>query len=219
MPPFLLSSSILSADFTRLGDQIHEAEQGGVDWIHCDILDGHFAPNISMGPVVVEACRRVTALPLDVHLMIENPDRYIEAFAAAGANVLSVHVEGNPHVYRTLQSIRALGCRPGIVLNPGTPAAAVSELLPLVDLVLVMSVNPGFSGQAFIPAVVGKIAEIRRMLNQIGSSAHVEVDGGMTAETLPQVVAAGADVIVAATAIFKHPQGIAAGIAALRQAA
>lgn len=219
MPPILLSSSILSADFTRLGDQIHEAEQGGVDWIHCDILDGHFAPNISMGPVVVEACRRVTALPLDVHLMIENPDRYIEAFAAAGANVLSVHVEGNPHVYRTLQSIRALGCRPGIVLNPGTPAAAVSELLPLVDLVLVMSVNPGFSGQAFIPAVVGKIAEIRRMLNQIGSSAHVEVDGGMTAETLPQVVAAGADVIVAATAIFKHPQGIAAGIAALRQAA
>lgn len=219
MPPFLLSSSILSADFTRLGDQIHEAEQGGVDWIHCDILDGHFAPNISMGPVVVEACRRVTALPLDVHLMIENPDRYIEAFAAAGANVLSVHVEGNPHVYRTLQSIRALGCRPGIVLNPGTPAAAVSELLPLVDLVLVMSVNPGFSGQAFIPAVVGKIAEIRRMLNQIGSSAHVEVDGGITAETLPQVVAAGADVIVAATAIFKHPQGIAAGIAALRQAA
>jgi ribulose-phosphate 3-epimerase len=189
-----------------------------VDWIHIDVMDGHFVPNISMGPVIVEACRRATALPLDVHLMIEKPERYIEDFIQAGANHVTVHIEGNPHILRTLQAIRALRASPGIVLNPGTPASSLEAVLPFVDMVLVMSVNPGFSGQKFIEITPRKIAQVRGMLDTIGSQAKIEVDGGITGDTLPRCLAAGANVFVASTAIFKHPGGIAAGVADLRRA-
>lgn len=217
MTQILLSSSILSSDFTRLGEQIREAEIAGVDWIHVDVMDGMFVPNISMGPFIVEACRRATALPLDVHLMIDRPERYIEDFISAGANRVTVHIENAPHVARTLQSIRELGAAPGIVINPGTPAASIEAVLELIDMVLVMSVNPGFSGQSFILNTPRKIAQVRAMLDAAGSQAYIEVDGGITAKTLPACAAAGANVFVAATAIFKHPRGIAAGIAELRQ--
>jgi len=213
---YYLSSSILSADFGCLADQIRQAEEGGVDWIHVDVMDGHFVPNITMGPFIVEAVRKLTRLPIDVHLMIEKPERYIQDFAEAGASHLSVHIEGNPHVYRTLEAIRSLGCRPGIVLNPGTPAVAISSVLPLVDLVLVMTVNPGYSGQSFIPTMVEKVAEVRRLIDQDLSPTWIQVDGGITPETLPLVINAGANAIVAATAIFKHPQGIVSGIQSLR---
>jgi len=214
----ILSTSILSADFARLGDEIHAVEQAGGDWIHIDVMDGHFVPNLTMGPFVVETCRRITRLPLDVHLMVKDPDRMIEWFAAAGASTLSVQIEACPNAYRTLEKIRALGCRPGIVLSPGTPAGAVSQVLHLVDLVLVMTVNPGYSGQTFLPSTLAKITQIRQMLAEIHSDALIEVDGGITSQTLPLVYQAGARIIVAATSVFKHPAGIAAGIAELRGA-
>lgn len=214
----ILSASILSADFSDLAVQIRQAEAAGIDWIHVDVMDGHFVPNITMGPFVVETCRRITRLPLDVHLMIEKPERYIEDFARAGANRLSVHVEGNPHVYRTLESIRGLGVSAGIVLNPGTPASAISALLPLVDQVLVMTVNPGFSGQVFIPATLSKIREVREMLDRINPVAQIQVDGGITDENIKSVYDAGARLIVTATSVFKYPQGIDAGVKALRNA-
>lgn len=212
----ILSASILSADFSNLQDQIRQAETAGVDWIHVDVMDGHFVPNISMGPFIVETCRRLTSLPLDVHLMIENPERYIEAFAHAGASSISVHIENSPHIHRTLQAIRGLGVKAGIVVNPGTPAAAISAVLSDVDMVLVMTVNPGFSGQAFIPGVLAKISEINTMIRQADLTVPIQVDGGITADTLPLAYAHGASIFVAATAIFKHPAGIAAGINALR---
>lgn len=212
----ILSTSILSADFAHLGDEIHAVEQAGGDWIHIDVMDGHFVPNLTMGPFIVETCRRISSLPLDVHLMVDNPDRMIEWFAEAGASTLSVQIEACPNIYRTLEKIRSLGCRPGIVLSPGTPAAAISQVLHLVDLVLVMTVNPGYSGQAFIPATLPKITQIRQMLAEAQSQALIEVDGGITSQNLPLVYQAGARVIVAATSIFKHPAGIAAGIAELR---
>jgi len=214
----ILSSSILSADFSHLEDQIHQAEAAGVDWIHVDVMDGHFVPNITMGPFIVETCRRITNLPLDVHLMIEDPERLIDAFAAAGAARLTIHIEGNPHVYRTLQAVRSLGVHPGIALNPGTPSGAISSVLPLVDHVLVMTVNPGFSGQSFIEDTLPKIAEVRSMLSKGNPNALIEVDGGITLETIKYAVRAGAKAIVAATSIFKHRDGIAAGIQALRGA-
>lgn len=214
--PFFLSASILSADFSELGSQIRQAELGGVDWIHVDVMDGHFVPNITMGPFIVAACRQITALPLDVHLMIEQPEKFIEDFALAGASRLSVHIEENPNVLRTVQAIRSLGVHPGIVLNPGTPASAVTAVLPFVDHVLVMTVNPGYSGQVFIPETVAKVAEVRRMLDQVNPSALIEVDGGISEETIQSVYTAGARAIVAATAVFKHPRGILAGIQALR---
>jgi len=214
----ILSTSILSADFARLGDEIHAVEQAGGDWIHIDVMDGHFVPNLTMGPFVFETCRRITRLPLDVHLMVKDPDRMIEWFAAAGASTLSVQIEACPNAYRTLEKIRALGCRPGIVLSPGTPAVAVSQVLHLVDLVLVMTVNPGYSGQTFLPSTLAKITQIRQMLAEIHSDALIEVDGGITSQTLPLVYQAGARIIVAATSVFKHPAGIAAGIAELRGA-
>lgn len=216
MNKVVLSASILSSDFTRLGEQIREAEAGGVDWIHVDVMDGHFAPNITMGPFIVEACRRATALPLDVHLMIEKPERYLEAFAQAGASYLSVHVETCPHLYRTLQHIRELGVHPSAVINPGTPAASLAPVLHLVDMVLVMTVNPGFSSQQFIPEALPKVTQVRDMLRKARLAAHVEVDGGISTETLPLAHKAGADVFVSATSIFKHPQGIADGIRLLR---
>jgi ribulose-phosphate 3-epimerase len=215
----LISTSILSADFAILAEQIQSAEQGGVDWIHVDVMDGQFVPNISMGPFVVETVRRITRLPIDVHLMIENPERHIKAFADAGADHISIHIENNPNVHRTLQELRELGVHPGIVLNPGTPATSISAVIDGVDMVLVMTVNPGFSGQKFLHHTISKVAEVKSMLESHRSTALIEVDGGITEETLPFVYRAGARVIVAATAIFKYPQGIAAGVQALRRAA
>jgi len=213
---YLISASILSADFTRLGDQIREAERAGTDWIHVDVMDGHFVPNLSMGPVIVEACRRVTQLPLDVHLMVESPEILLPAFAQAGATNLTVHVETCPHLHHTIQTIHELGCKAGVVLNPSTPAYLVEPILPLVDLVLVLSVNPGYSGQNFLPEVLPKISTLRRELDKINPRAWLEVDGGINAETLPLVRDAGANVFVAAHAIFDYPQGIRSGIRLLR---
>jgi ribulose-phosphate 3-epimerase len=212
----LLSSSILSADFAHLADQIHAAEAAGVDWIHIDVMDGSFVPVITMGSFIVETCHRITHLPLDVHLMIVDPEKHIETFARAGAAYLSVQVEACNHIYRTLQAIRAAGCRPGVVLNPGTPASSISEVLHLVDYVLLMTVNPGASGQTFIHEALPKVRLVETMLASAGSQAKIEVDGGITTETLPLAYAAGARLFVAATAIFKHPQGIQAGVQALR---
>jgi ribulose-phosphate 3-epimerase len=217
--PVFIAPSILSADFSRLGEQITECETAGVDWIHIDVIDGHFAPNLTMGPVVVEACRKVTELPLDVHLMIEQPERLFEAFVNAGADHLTVHVETCPQLYRTLQHIRSLGVKAGVTLNPATPAVMIESVLHLVDIVLVMTVNPGFSGQEFIPQMLPKIAQIRKGLDAIGSNARLEIDGGAAEKTLPSLLAAGADTFVAGNAVFKHPAGIAGGVAALRKAA
>lgn len=218
MPDFYISASILSADFTCLADQVRAAEKAGTDWFHIDVMDGIFVPNISMGPMIVDAVRRVTTLPLDVHLMIDRPERYLEDFASAGANKITVHIENALHIHRTVEAIRALKVSPGIVLNPGTPAAALQAILPFVDMVLVMSVNPGFGGQKFIQQTTGKVAEIRNMLDAIGSKAIIQVDGGINHETLPGCYQSGARAFVAGNALFKHPQGIAAGVSALRQA-
>jgi len=214
----ILAPSILSADFTRLGEELTECESAGADWIHVDVMDGHFVPNITMGPFIVEACRRVTKLPLDVHLMIEKPERHIEAFAKAGASNITVHVEACPHIHRTLQQIKSLGCKAGVALNPGTPSAAIDSILDEVDLVLVMSVNPGYSGQKFISSTVEKAGDIRNKLDALNSSAWLEVDGGIDTETLPKMLVAGATAFVAATAVFKHPNGATAGIKALQSA-
>ena len=214
--PYLISASILSADFTRLGEQIHEAEKGGTDWIHVDVMDGHFVPNLTMGPFIVEACRRATQLPLDVHLMIEKPENLLEAYAKAGASNLTVHVETCPNLHRTLQTIRELGCKAGVVINPGTPASLVEPILHMVDLVLVLSVNPGYSGQTFLPEVLPKVTAIRRLLEQANPAAYLEMDGGINSDTLPRSIAAGANVFVAAHAIFDNPGGIAAGIKQLK---
>ena len=218
MSQITISSSILSADFARLGEQIQAAEAAGVDWIHIDVMDGHFVPNLTMGPFVVETVNRITQLPLDVHLMIDNPAALIPAFAKAGADILSIQVESTPHIYRVLQQVRELGCRPAVVLNPGTPASTIAPVLPLVDMVLLMTVNPGYSGQEFIPDVVGKIAEVQSLIQGCGSRALIQVDGGITPETLPPTYRAGARVFVAATTIFKNPSGIEAGIRGLRAA-
>jgi len=192
-------------------------EAVGVDWLHVDVMDGHFAPNITMGPFLVATFKRATSLPLDVHLMIDEPERYLEAFAKAGASNLTVHVEACPHLADTLRQIKSLGCSAGVTLNPATPVSDIEPFLPLADLVLVMSVNPGFSGQAFMPETVSKVAQIRKKLDEIHSSAYLEVDGGITAETLPLMKNAGADTFVAATAIFKNPMGIEAGVNSLRE--
>ncbi len=218
MTHFILAPSILSADFTRLGEQLRQCEDAGADWIHIDVMDGDFVPNITIGPFIVEACKRATRLPLDVHLMISQPERYLSAFAQAGADRLTVHVETCPHLHRTLQHIASLGVKPGVTLNPATPALTLQHVLPLVDLVLVMTVNPGFGGQRFISEMLPKIAEIRRMLDAIGSPAWLQVDGGISAQTLPAVRQAGANAFVAGNAVFNHPGGLAEGMRALRQA-
>lgn len=214
--PHIIAPSILSADFTRLGAEIAACESAGADWLHIDVMDGHFVPNLTMGPFIVEHCKRATKLPLDVHLMIEKPEQHLEAFAKAGASILTVHVETCPHLHRTLEFIKSLGCKAGVTLNPGTPIAALESVLHLADLVLVMSVNPGFSGGKFVPESFARVAEVRKRLDALGSSAWLEVDGGVNAENLPRLKEAGATAFVAATAVFKHPQGVAAGIQALR---
>ena len=216
MTKHLFAPSILSADFTRLAEEIAACESAGADWIHVDVMDGHFVPNITMGPFIVEACKRVTKLPLDVHLMIEKPERHLEAFAKAGASGLTVHVEACPHLHRTLQHIKSFGCKAGVALNPGTPSGAIEAVLTEIDLVLVMSVNPGYSGQQFIPESIAKVRDIRKKLDVLKSPAWLEVDGGIDVETLPAMKEAGATVFVAGNAVFKHPQGTKAGISALR---
>lgn len=215
---FMIAPSILSSDFLNLGDVLQTCQSAGADWIHIDVMDGQFVPNLTMGPFIVRHCRRGTDLPLDVHLMVETPENLLEAFAAAGASHLTVHVETCPHLHRTLEDIKSLGCKAGVTLNPGTPASSIFPVLPFVDLVLVMSVDPGFSGGTYIPEMVSKVAEIRRRLDEIGSPAWLEVDGGISPETLPAMKAAGATAFVSATSVFKHPGGIAAGIASLREA-
>jgi len=216
MTKHILAPSILAADFTKLGEEIRAAESAGADWIHVDVMDGRFVPNISMGQFIVEACRRVTQLPLDVHLMIEKPEEHLETFAKAGASRLTVHVETCPHIHRTLQFIKSLGCEAGVTLNPGTAVGAIEPVLGEADLVLVMSVNPGFGGQEFIPESYARITEIRKKLDVLGSSAWLEVDGGVSEETIAQLKEAGATAFVAGTSVFKHPQGIEAGVRALR---
>lgn len=216
--PVKIAPSILAADFARLGSQVAEAEAAGADWIHIDVMDGRFVPNITIGPLVVEAVRRSTRLPLDAHLMIVEPEKYIEAFVAAGADRLTVHTETCPHLHRTLQQIRDAGARPGVVINPATPLSAIEEIVTDVDLILIMSVNPGFGAQKFIEASVGRIARARQLLDRAGSRAEIEVDGGIDIHTTPRVVAAGATVLVAGNAIFRQPDGVAAAIRALRQA-
>ncbi len=218
MTDYLLAPSILAADFANLGEALRQAEAAGADWIHVDVMDGHFVPNLTMGPVVVKACRRVTELPLDIHLMVTAPERLLEAFADAGADSLTVHVEATYHLHRTLTAIHDLGLRAGVALNPGTPALAVSEVLHLADLLLVMTVNPGYAGQAFLPEVLPKVETLARWRRERNLRARLQVDGGITPETAPLAARAGADVFVAASAIFGHPQGIVAGVRALREA-
>jgi ribulose-phosphate 3-epimerase len=199
-----IAPSILSADFAILGEQVRALERGGADLIHVDVMDGHFVPNITIGVPVVQSLKRVATAPLDVHLMISDPDRYIDAFARAGAAMLSVHVEVLPHLHRTVHAIQALGVKAGVVLNPSTPAAAISEVAGDVDFVLVMSVNPGFGGQSFIARSTSKVAEVRALLDRSGNtSAPIEIDGGIDLDTAPRVVAAGARILVAGSAIFR----------------
>lgn len=217
MDKFIISASILSCDFGHLADQIHQCQESGVDWIHIDVMDGVFVPNITMGPFIVETCQRLTNMPLDVHLMIEKPERHIENFAKAGANFLTVHFEDAPNIYRTLQSIKGFGINAGIAINPGTPASQIEAVASLVDLVLVMTVNPGFSGQEFIPAAAEKVKQVRKILDRASSNAVIQVDGGISSSNLAKVYQAGARSFVAATAIFKSPLGIAGGVKALRE--
>jgi ribulose-phosphate 3-epimerase len=213
-----LAPSILSADFARLGEQIDEVARAGADYIHVDVMDGHFVPNITIGAPVVASIRPITSLPLDVHLMIEHPERYISEFAHAGADIITVHVEACPHLHKTIRLIKELGARAGVSLNPATPLGAVEEFLPHVDLVLIMSVNPGFGGQSFIPETLPRIASMHKMLDDRKLSVELEVDGGITADNAPEIVKAGATVLVAGNSVFKAKEGISRALRRLREA-
>jgi ribulose-phosphate 3-epimerase len=221
MNELIIAPSILSADFARLGEQVRQAVEAGARYIHVDVMDGHFVPNITIGPLVVKALRPlVTELNavLDVHLMIANPDRYIVDFAEAGADIITVHVEACPHLHRTIQAIHEQGIKAGVTLNPATPLVTLEEILPDVELVLIMSVNPGFGGQSYIPASTDKIRRLRQMLDAIGSTADLEVDGGIKPHNAAEIVAAGANVLVAGSAVFNDKQPIAQNMAAFREA-
>jgi ribulose-phosphate 3-epimerase len=218
MAEIKIAPSILSADFARLGEQVREAEEAGADWVHVDVMDGHFVPNLTIGPLVVEALRPVTGLPLDVHLMIEHPDRFIADFARAGADWITVQVEACPHLHRTVQLIKEQGAKAGVTLNPATSLDTLREILPDADLVLVMSVNPGFGGQSYIPGSTPKIRRLRALLDEIGSTAELEVDGGIKAANARRVVEAGATVLVAGSAVFGGPRSVAENIAEIRAA-
>lgn len=213
-----ISPSILSADLNNLGAGLRACEEGGADYIHIDVMDGSFVPNITFGPDIVKACKRATSLPLDVHLMIVEPEKHIQSFIEAGADIVTVHYEACPHIHRVLQSIREMGARAGITYNPGTAVGSLSLLADMVDLVLIMSVNPGFGGQKYIPVCLEKIRQVRQILDKAGSDAMIQVDGGIAAGTILENYQAGARNFVAGTAVFKHPEGIAAGIQALREA-
>ena len=213
-----LAPSILSADFARLGEQVAEVTRAGADYIHVDVMDGHFVPNITIGAPVVAAIRPLTSLPLDVHLMIEHPERYISEFVHAGADIITVHVEASPHLHGTIELIKKLGAKAGVSLNPPTPLSAVEEFLHHVDLVLIMSVNPGFGGQPFIPETLPRIASMRKILDDRGLSAELEVDGGINADNAPDIVKAGANVLVAGNSVFRAEEGISEAIQRLREA-
>ena len=214
----IIAPSILAADLNHLGEQVKSAVAGGADWIHVDVMDGRFVPNISFGPNAVKAVRRVTDLPIDVHLMIVEPEKHLQAFADAGTNHITVHYETCPHIHRTLQRIREMGMSPGIVINPGTPINVLSELTNDFDSVLIMTVNPGFGGQSFIPSMYDKIRRTRALLEKSGSKAEIQVDGGISSETIKACYEAGATNFIAGSAIFRHEDGVAAGITALRTA-
>jgi ribulose-phosphate 3-epimerase len=217
--PIKLAPSILSADFARLGAHVQEAEAAGADRVHVDVMDGHFVPNISIGPLVVRCLRQVTRLPLECHLMISDPDAFIDEFVKAGADTISVHPEGAIHLHRTIHRVKAHGKRVGVVLNPATPACVLEEVLPDLDLVLVMTVNPGFGGQKFIESTLPKIRRVREMIDRVRPGCDLEVDGGIDASTAPRAVEAGARVLVAGSAIFSAPDGVAAASARLHAAA
>ncbi|MBT3327673.1 MAG: ribulose-phosphate 3-epimerase [Gemmatimonadales bacterium] len=214
-----IAPSILSADFSRLGEEIQAVEAGGADWIHVDVMDGHFVPNITIGPVVTAGARRATDLPLDVHLMISNPDDYVDDFVKAGADWVTVHAEACTHLHRTLARIGELGAKAGVALNPATPLSAIEDVVEHLDLLLIMSVNPGFGGQSYIPRSSDKLRRARAMLDAAGSSAELQVDGGVGLSNIAEVAATGASVIVAGSAVYGYPEGATAGVSALRSAA